>query len=435
VSTPIIMPKFGFNQETSEILEWLKKEGDSIDKGDPVAVVSTEKVSMEVEAPESGLLAGLQYKVGETVNIASVIAYIVKPGEKLEGLAPAPGKPKSEVKENQRANVEENIPSITPVASKLAQELGVDIGTVTGSGPGGRVTREDIEKAASNKSKNSSTGKIPATPAAKRVANESGISLNNVSASGPAGVVLSADVLKTEKVTSSTTKIAKPGGIVPFSGMRKAIALNMQRSYQEIPHITLTYEVDMQAASQLREKVLKNTGKKISFTALIVKAVAWALGRNPMVNSRLETDQIVLLPSINIGIAVALEVGLIVPVLHDANLKNISEINVEVEELTTRSTNNRLRQSDLQGSTFTISNLGMYGADKFTSIINPPEVAILAVGRIRKQFVADEMGQPILRPMASLTLSADHRVLDGVVAARFMTDLRDCLEQPGLMAI
>jgi pyruvate dehydrogenase E2 component (dihydrolipoamide acetyltransferase) len=434
VPTPIIMPKFGFNQETSEILEWLKKEGDAVDKGDPVAVVSTEKVSMEVEAPESGLLAGFLYKVGETVNVASVIAYVVKAGEKLEGLVPAPGKPKIEDKEDKKGNVEDNNPLITPLAAKLARESGVDIGTLTGSGPGGRVTREDVEKAANKKQNLASTGKIPATPAAKRVAAESGISLGNVSASRPDGLVLSADVLRGQKNSSSAIKMDQHGGNVPFSGMRKAIAMNMQRSYQEIPHITLTYEVDMQAASQLRDKVVQSSGKKISFTALIVKAIAWALSRNPMVNSRLETDQIVLLPSINIGIAVALETGLIVPVLHDANLKNISEINVEIEEMTSRALSNKLRQSDLQGSTFTISNLGMYGVDKFTSIINPPEVAILAVGRIRKQFIADEMGQPILHPMASLTLSADHRVLDGVVAARFMSDLRDCLEQPGLMA-
>jgi pyruvate dehydrogenase E2 component (dihydrolipoamide acetyltransferase) len=435
VPIPIIMPKFGFNQETSEILEWLKKEGTSVDKGDPVAVVSTEKVSMEVEAPESGILAGLQFKVGETVKVASVIAYIVKPGEKFEDLAPVPDKAKLELKENKKESVEDNGTLITPVASKLAQELGVDLGTVTGRGPGGRVTREDVELAASKKQKVAPLGKIPATPAAKRVAGERGIILNDVSASGPAGVVVSADILKAKMNSTSTTHKINSGGVIPFNGMRKAIALNMQHSYQEIPHITLTYEVDMQSIGQLRDKVLKSTGNKISYTALIVKAVGWALKRNPMVNSRLETDQIILLQSINIGIAVAIESGLIVPVLHDVDAKNISEINVELEEVTTRASNNRLRQSDLQGGTFTISNLGMYGADKFTSIINPPEVAILAVGRIRKQFVADEMGQPILRPMASLTLSADHRVLDGIVAARFMTDLRDCLEQPGLMVI
>ncbi len=217
-------------------------------------------------------------------------------------------------------------------------------------------------------------------------------------------------------------------------GMRRTIAQNMQRSMQQAPHMFLQVDVEMDAAEGLRKLANQNKvaeAPKISVTALIVKAVAWALKQNPIVNSQYTDEKIIEYADINIGIATALDNGLIVPVIHNADSKDLLEISRELSDLAQRARSNKLQPDDLSGGTFTISNLGMFGIDRFTAIINPPQSAILAVGKMNKVFIPDENDQPLLQRQVAFTLSADHRVMDGSQAAKFLTDLKDSLSNLG----
>jgi pyruvate dehydrogenase E2 component (dihydrolipoamide acetyltransferase) len=446
VAKEIIMPKFGFTQEESEILEWLKKDGDKVDKGDPIAVVSTDKISMEVEAPESGIIGGIRYKVGDVVPVTKIIAYVLEPGEKApetDAVAPTPQAeaPAVEAKVAQPvASVSSGVFSISPVAQRLAADLNIDASQISGSGRDGQVTKKDVEDYAA--ALKAGAGKVNATPAARRVAQEKGVNLQTLSGSGPNGRIQAADV-SSARVSAPAAQPAMPatpsmGAVpglkvlkeIPLVGMRRTIAQNMQRSMQQAPHMFLQVDVEMDAAEGLRKLANENKvadAPKISVTALIVKAVAWALKQNPIVNSQYTDEKIIEYAEINIGIATALDNGLIVPVIHNADSKDLLEISRELGDLAQRARSNKLQTDDLSGGTFTISNLGMFGIDRFTAIINPPQSAILAVGKMNKVFVPDENDQPVLQRQVAFTLSADHRVMDGSQAAKFLTDLKDSL--------
>lgn len=445
----IIMPKFGFTQEESEILEWLKQDGDKVDKGDPIAVVSTDKISMEVEAPESGIIGGIRYKVGDVVPVTRIIAYVLQPGEKApetDAVAPAPqaeapAAPEMEEKAAQPAAAPSSTAfSISPVAQRLAADLNIDASQINGSGRDGQVTKKDVEDFAA--ALKAGAGKVNATPAARRIAQEKGVNLQTLNGSGPSGRIQAADVssARVSAPASQPAMAAAPSmgtvpGLkvlkeIPLVGMRRTIAQNMQRSMQQAPHMFLQVDVEMDAAEGLRKLANENKvadAPKISVTALIVKAVAWALKQNPIVNSQYTDEKIIEYADINIGIATALDNGLIVPVIHNADRKDLLEISRELGDLAQRARSNKLQPDDLSGGTFTISNLGMFGIDRFTAIINPPQSAILAVGKMNKVFVPDENDQPLLQRQVAFTLSADHRVMDGSQAAKFLTDLKDSL--------
>lgn len=446
----VIMPKFGFTQEESEIVEWAVKEGDKVEQGDVLAVVTTDKISMEVEAPESGVVTGLQYKQGDIVPVTKVIAYILKPGESLPAdlrasppNSTATAKPASQTLAPVINSNQTNPPSpLTPVAARMAAEKGLDASGILGSGPGGRVTRADVEFFAAQGAGN---GKIRATPAAKRLAREEQLEVGLVPGTGPNGRVQEADItafverqsLRAEG-TPPPANQAPVGAIrtIPFVGMRKTIATNMTRSAQTIPAIQLEIDVDAEAVLALHEQAKSRAGdKKVSLTALIVKSVAWALKRNPMLNSQLGESEIFLLQDVNVGVAVSVESGLIVPVIHHADEKGILELAEEINDVSVRARQNKLRSGDLEGATFTISNLGMFGIDRFSAIINPPQVGILAVSAVRKQFVPNQSDEPVLHHLMNMCLSADHRVVDGVEAARFLSDLRTGLENPEEMLL
>ncbi len=447
----IIMPKFGFTQEESEILEWLKQNGDKVEKGDPIAVVSTDKVSMEVEAPESGILDGIRYKVGDTVPVTQIIAYVLQPGEKIPegGSTPAAAQAVEIKAESKTETAQKPAPgperaagvSISPVAQRLADDRQVDLNLVRGSGKDGQITRKDVEDYLANQEKTG--GKVIATPAARRIAGEKQIDLRTITGSGPAGRIQAADVVSARTAEAPAAKV-KPAAAgsqavnpalkvlkeIPLVGMRRTIAQNMQRSMQEAPHMFLQVDVEMDAAEGLRKLANENkmeNSPKVSVTALIVKAVAQALKQNPIVNSQFTSEKIVLYEDINVGVATALDNGLIVPVIHNADRKDLKQISLEVSDLAQRARNNKLQPDDLANGTFTISNLGMFGIDRFTAIINPPQAAILAVGKMNQVFVPDENGQPVLRSVVSFSLSADHRVMDGSQAAKFLTDLKNNL--------
>lgn len=437
----IIMPKFGFNQEESEILEWLKENGDKVEKGDPIAVVSTDKISMEIEAPESGTLDGIRFKVGDVVPVTKIIAYVLQPGEKVPAVqeestttaavAESPETAKEPVKAAKKAAGV----SVSPVAQRLADEENVDISQVKGSGRGGQVTKKDVETYLT--SQPAMAGKVKATPAARRIAKEKGINLATIAGSGPGGRIQAADVNAAKVSATSATIMPTEIGVakeIPLIGMRRVIAQNMQRSMQEAPHMVLQMDVEMDAAEGLRK--LANTNKsadapKVSVTAVIVKAVASALKQNPIVNSQFAGDKINVLADINIGVAAAIEDGLIVPVIHNADNKDLQQISAEVKDLAVKARESGLQPQDLADGTFTISNLGMYGIDRFSAIINPPQAAILAVGKMNQVFVPDDQGQPALRKVITFSLSADHRVMDGAQAAKFLSDLNDNLNNLG----
>lgn len=435
----VIMPKFGFNQEDAQIIRWLKNAGDVVEKGDPIAEVTTDKVDMEVEAPASGVLDGILYQEGETVAVTKIIAYIRQPDEKLPE-PPAPSSPAASGSAAPKPPAPRPIlapptlPRVTPVAARMAQEHDVDLSQVTGTGPGARVTRRDVERylAASK-----APQKIRATPAARRLARELGVDLQQVAGSGPKGRVQGSDIVAAPKPSSAPLPAAPllPDDvreIIPLQGMRRTIAQRMQASVQQAPHITFDLSVDVTAAEDFRHRAnarLAEDQPRISFTAVLAKVCAWALSQHPLMNARLHDDEIQVLAPINIGIAVALDEGLIVPVVRDVAHKSVMQIAAEIVDLADRAHTGRLRPDDVTGGTFTISNLGMFGVERFTAIINPPETAILAVGRAKKQVTVGEDDEILIRPIAKLTLSADHRVVDGAIVARFLNDLHVGLEQ------
>ena len=439
---PFIMPKFDMDQEKATIISWFKKEGDFIKFDETVLTVETEKVAIDVPAPATGTLAGILFKDGDVVLVTKVIAYILKEGETLADLpkADSPTAPSNpEVAPVSQPIVSPQVSSVTatPIAIRMAKEEGVDLSKVATSGD--RITREDVERFIANQR---SVGRVtvPATPAARRVARESGVALETVAGSGPRGRVQSTDVLATAKsVPSSTTEInGREVEVVPLTSIRRTIAQRMQQSFQESPHIALTVEVDMTEAENARKcfnvQAEKLGQPRITVTALMIKVVAWALVHNSYINASFNGDSISLWKDVNIGVATAVSQGLVVPVLKGADHLGVSEINMRLVELAERARENKLKLEDVQGGTFTISNLGMFGIRQFRAVINPPESAILAVGTVvRKPIVVNEQDNVEVRPMMSLTLSADHRVIDGIMAARFLADLAIGLESPSML--
>lgn len=433
MATPVLMPQFGFTQEESTIVAWLCAEGQAVRKGDPLCEVTTDKVDMEVEAPTDGVLGGIRFAAGDAVPVATVIAYVLAPGESLpvEDAKPAPH-PVPGGRERARP---------TPVAARLAAAAGLDLEPVSGSGPRGRITRRDVEAHLAGDAGGPSLGPVRATPAARRVAREHGLALSRIAGSGPHGRIQEADALaatrdtKAEPAAPGLESLTGPPEIVPLVGLRGTIARRMQRSYQEAPHISFSLDVDMSAVLELRNAAVKAGAPAPSLTAVLAFACAWALRRHPRLNSYLQDGEIWRLPRINVGVAVALEDGLIVPVVHDAGRYTLRALDTMIGDLVARAREGRLQPEEVAGGTFTLSNLGMFGIDQFTAILNPPQVAILAAGRVARRFVPDEAGSPLARPLMTLTLSVDHRALDGAQAARFLATLRDGLEEPARMLL
>lgn len=427
----IIMPKFGFTQEESEILEWLNEEGDKVEKGDPIAVVSTDKISMEVEAPETGILSGIRYQIGDLVPVTEIIAYILQPGEKIPETTKTEKKPKESKKAEEKAGK-----SATPLAKKLIEEKSLDINDIARAGEKGKITKTDVENFLSQKEV--FTGKINATPAARRIGAEENVSLSEISGSGPEGRIQAGDVHKKilssrKTVTGIDVPIIKT---IPLIGMRKTIAQNMQRSMQEAPHMTLQIDIPMDALENMRKEINAEQEKKserVSLTALITKAVALSLKRNPILNSQYSEKEIKILGKIHIGIATALDDGLIVPVIHNADQKDVRLISKEINDLADRARKAKLKPEDLSNGTFTISNLGMYEIDRFTAIINPPQTAILAVGKMNRYLMPADNDILAIQKIISFNLSADHRVMDGVQAAKFLSDLKSIILEPKVL--
>jgi len=442
MAIPIIMPKFEMAQESGTIARWLKRVGELVSKGEAVLEVETDKITMEVESPADGVLAQVLAEAGARVPIGQPIAYLAAPGEPITA---------------SPSESHERPPKATPIAQRLAAEHGIDLRLVTGTGRDGQITRQDVEAfiAKQRSAGLSDGGKVAAVPAARRLASELGVDLAKVAGSGPGGRVQSSDVARAaaaqREVGVSTQAVPVPDlpakaelpqrgpavrRRVPLSGVRRTIAQRMSQSAREAPQFNISVDVDMSRALAIVEdwRAAEGEGQpKMTLTALLVKACAWALQRHPALNAGFEDDAIVEWADINIGVAVAMDDGLIVPVIHQADRLGLLEIAARLNDVAARGRAGRLGLADVQGGTFTISNLGMFAVDRFTAIVNPPQAAILAVGRAVKRVVPGEDGQVRVATVATLTVSADHRVVDGAQVGRFLGDLQRGLERPGLL--
>ncbi len=457
--TPFIMPKFDMDQETATVVEWLKQDGEFVRVDETVLVVETDKVAIDVPAPASGILSGISAEPGEVVPVTTVIAYILAEGETVAdlpveittGQAGLDGKKALADDESRKSS----LAAATPVAKRMARELGIDLTGI--STDNARITKADVTRHVA--SLGSSAGSeidivqgrvtMPATPAARRLAKQLAIDLEAVAGSGPRGRIQEADVqaAATKQIAEITPRLKTVERLaerIPLVGMRRTIAERMQASFHTAPHIALTVEVDVSQLEQTRQRLNqllatsseKSNPDKVTLTAILIKIIGWALARHPFVNASLVDEEVYLWQDINIGVATAIENGLIVPVIQNADQLSIGQINLRLRELAERARSGTLALADVQGGTFTISNLGMFGIDQFRAIINPPESAILAVGRVKRKPVAiDERDEVAIRPMMAMTLSADHRVIDGVVAARFLADVVRVIESPDLLLL
>ncbi len=430
----MIMPQVGMDQETGTVVEWLKTNGQQVEEGETILVIETDKIAIDVEAPGTGILNGISAHPGETVPIGTVIAYILEEGEELPEASSAPPVPAIETRQTEEVTAGSDVQA-TPIARKMAAAHGLDLGTITPTGSGGKISKGDIEAALQGVEAPAREGDVIASPAARRIARLKGVNLDLVRGSGPGGRIQGFDVENYQPRPGLPSALR--GESIPLIGMRRTIAERLTASYQSIPHISFTSRVDMsnfiQARSDYNQLALEKGEQKVSVTAMLVKLVAIVIADHPMMNSSLVDDAIQLHQDINIGIAVALEKGLIVPVVKNANLKGIGEIAVESNDLVTRAKNEALTGADVRGGTFTITNLGPFGVEQFNAIINPPEAGILAIGATTSDVIALENGAIAVRPMMSFTLSADHRIVDGAIAAQFIADLKTAFETPIFM--
>ncbi|MDD9955651.1 MAG: 2-oxo acid dehydrogenase subunit E2 [Anaerolineaceae bacterium] len=508
----VVMPALEMAQETGTLLRWLKQEGEPVQRGEPLMEIETDKVTLEIEAGGSGVLAQVSAAPGDVVPVGQVIALLLAEGEAAESVAPASsaaltpnpfpsrgaGAPsrlrrepfsgrgalsasagRSEDASTQPRSGRRGADSqlaASPLARRLAAEHGVDLRHVRAAS--GRITKADVEAWLERRPEEatpvpmplsgsgarptpggSPSGKgalgraegrdgnvaIPASPLARRMAAERGLELATLEGSGPEGTVLVADVMaaarEAEAASAAETIVAAAEPtvahdlrrVVPLTGMRGAIAARTQASAQAAPHISLTLGADMRAAlllqQQLSSAVESASGHKLTLTAVLARVVAETLGSHPRLNAQLLDDGIHELRAVNLGVAVALDDGLLVPVIRDCDGLGLAELQARLQELAQRARARQLASSGMSGGTFTLSNLGMYGIEHFTAIINPPEVAILSVGAVQECVVADA-GQVAVRPMLQLTINVDHRAVDGAVAAAFLRDVKRLLEDP-----
>jgi pyruvate dehydrogenase E2 component (dihydrolipoamide acetyltransferase) len=404
MATEVKLPRLGQGMEAGTIVKWLKAEGDAVEKGEPLYELDTDKVTQEVEADASGVLLKIAVQEGE-VEVGRTIAIIGKEGEEValkeeaareasqSAEKPSPAPAREEERERGAAASTNGAPQpaaggrikASPLARRIARERGIELSSLTGTGPDGRIVAEDVERAAA-------AAPAPAAPAAV-----------------PRGEIESR----------------------PLSNVRRTIARRLTQAWT-VPVFQLTISVDMTSANRLLAKLREaNTDVRITATDVLTRLSAAALMRHRDMNARFTDDAIEIFPSADVGIAVAAPQGLVVPVIRNADRLTIREIAQARADLVGRARDNKLRTEDLEGGTFTISNLGMFGVEQFIAVLNPPQAAILAVGATEDRVVAVD-GRPAVRPMMTVTLTCDHRAVDGATGAEFLRTLKASLEEPGL---
>ena len=416
MATEIIVPKVDMVMETGTFVEWLKKEGESVQKGEALFVIMTDKSAIECESPASGILSGCRAQKDEVLPVTAVIGYILQPGEALPAAQAAPAQaakvlepapPAPVAAPAAAAPVGEAGPRLvraTPIARKMAKDMGINLEVVPGKGPRGRIYQSDLEAYLKTRPQEPA----PAQPVQLPQPHAGEIPLPN----------------------------ARLRERISLKGARAIIAQRLSYSSATIPHIHETISIDMSEMLRMHAHIApaikEQTGLKVSYTAILVYAVARLLKRHPYLNSAFANNEIYLWEDVHIGIATNLEDYLIVPVVREAQNRDLRGIVEEMARLLEKARARKLEPGEMTGSTFTISNLGMYGIEDFTAIINPPESAILAVGKIAETAVSLN-GQIVSRPMMKVTLAADHRVNDGVRVARFLGDLKSSIENPYLL--
>ena len=400
MAVEIVMPAVEMAQDSGILVRWLKAEGEFVKQGEPVMEIETDKTVFEFEAPGSGTLANVSAKEGDEIPVGQVVAVLLAEGESApQGAAAA-------------------APSVAaPVAQNSASTDGPAQPQPQAAQPG--------------------VGKLPlASPKARRLAKEARISLAGVRGSGPDGAVLAADVAQQGGAAAAPSVAEQEYEIIPLKGKRRIIAQRMQQSAQAAPHISLSLSVDVGELKRLVERlssqVESETGAPLKMTPVLAKVTAAALEKHPRLNAHFVDEEIHQYSAIHLGIAVALDDGLIVPVIRDVGGKKLTDVHVEMQDLLSRARSGRLRSEEIKGGTFTISNLGMFGVEQFTSIVNPPEIGILSIGAIADRAVKAK-GEIELRPMMQVTVNVDHRAVDGAVAADFLKTLKSLLENPYLL--
>jgi pyruvate dehydrogenase E2 component (dihydrolipoamide acetyltransferase) len=385
----VVMPALEMAQETGKLLSWRKKEGDAVSKGEPLLEIETDKAVVEVEAPADGVLAGIRASEGAEIPVGQTIAWIVAPGEHPPSDA-GPSAPAARATSQLKAEASSSIPTqtasspsavsakISPKARRLAKELGVDLSALRGSGTAGEILASDVQAASASAAGLKKSVEIPTT-------------------------------------------------------LGRIMAERTTQSWTTVPHFFVTRDGDATGLNQYREQILEqieSTSRiRITHTDLLVALVSRVLLKHPRLNASWSADSIQLHDHVNMGVAIAVEDGVVAAVIHNAHIAGLPEIAVKRSEIAERARSGKLRPSDISDATFTISNLGMYQVDQFSAIITPPQAAILAVGSIADRVVAID-GKPAVRPLMSMTLSCDHRVADGARAAMFLSDLAEALREP-----
>lgn len=430
----IVMPALGMAQETGTLIQWLKAPGDAVSKGEPLMEVETDKATVEVEAPASGILANVTAQPGDVIPVGQTIAVLLTPGENMPPASASKAPARPEIVSGSVERTPAATPA-TPIARRIAAEHNLDLAQVKPQH--GRVRKDDVLSYLAGQ--NQPAGPLLASPKARRLAQERGIELMSIPGSGPDGAVLAADVLAAspapiELPVSDSVNGGKPAPTpapetMTVSRTWRVMVERLSQTWATVPHFYLMRDVNASALIAWLSDVRGRTAEKVTYTDLLVKVTAAALRQHPRLNASWRNDTIALNPDINIGLAVAIDDGLVVPVIHRADTLGLAQVATRRIELVAKAQTGKLSPDDLGGGTFTISNLGMYEVDAFNAIINPPQAAILAVSRIADRVVAVN-GQPAVQPMLTLTLSCDHRVLDGVRGAQFLQTAASLIEDP-----
>ena len=407
----VLMPQLGLTMEEGTVSQWLKKEGDEVKAGEAILEITTDKLTNEVMSEHDGVLLKIVAQEGDDIPVKGLLAYIGQPGEQVGDGAAAPAAAAAP----EAAPAAAAAPAapaaapvadasgkrirISPFARKLATGMGVDYSTLTGSGPSGRIVAKDIYAAAEAQK---------AAPAA--------------AAAAPAPAAAPAAKTNVELMDGDT--------VVKLSGMRKVVAERMLQSHTEIPPVTQNTKVDVTELMKFRKDLLAKTGKKYSVNDLVLKATAKVLRQHPEILVSYDGNQMIQHTHVNLGMAVALDAGLIVPVIRDADKMGLDELSATAKDLATRAKENKLTPDEYKGSTFSVSNLGMFGIETFTPIVNQPNAAILGVCPIEDELQMDDEGNISKHQVMRLSFTYDHRLIDGAVAAKFIMDLRDLLQSP-----
>ncbi|HCI78079.1 MAG TPA: hypothetical protein DHW02_00135 [Ktedonobacter sp.] len=457
MATDVILPALGMSQDTGKIVQWLKAEGAQVVKGEPLAEIETDKATVEIEAPADGVLTRVSASAGDDVPVGQVIAVILADNEALSQngvhreVQQVSGS-QTEITPQKRANSPALVPETTlrsvvnasTLASRIAADHNVDLSQVKPTGK--RIQKADVLAYIQNQAPSSTSSTLPrlikASPKARRLASEQGADIRYIKGSGPEGAVLAADVLAASvqiplvkeaavfipESESSALKMNGSNGSAQ-SSIWRIMAERTAQSWTNVPHFYLMREVNASRLISWREQIMKQSMFKVTYTDLLVKIVAAALRSNPRLNASWDAGKVTLQSEVHIGLAVAIEDGLVVPVIHQADTLSVSELAQQRMELVAKAQSGKLRPQDINAGTFTISNLGMYNVDAFNAIINQPQAAILAVGRIAERVVPVH-GQPVVQPMMTLTLSCDHRAVDGARGAQFLDRLATLIEEP-----